>query len=122
MGDKKVSEIESLKTEIVGLKVRVRRIEDYLRDLPHPDNYVNKPNYISGGIDDEPLIGQAVETVSKYDRVSASLLQRSLAIGYARAARLLDMLEKAEIVGTVVGSKPREVLHNNIKKYLKEGK
>lgn len=43
-------------------------------------------------------------------KASASLLQRRLAIGYARAARLLDMLEESGVVGPQQGSKPREVL------------
>ncbi|MBI1872138.1 DNA translocase FtsK, partial [Candidatus Collierbacteria bacterium] len=47
------------------------------------------------------------------DKASASLLQRHLSIGYARAARILDQLEKAGIVSAGEGSKPREVLINN---------
>ena len=53
---------------------------------------------------------QAVEIVCQYDRASASLLQRRLSIGYARAARILDQLEGAGVVGPAEGSKPREVL------------
>jgi S-DNA-T family DNA segregation ATPase FtsK/SpoIIIE len=41
---------------------------------------------------------------------STSLIQRKFAIGYNRAGRLMDMLEKAGIVGQAHGSKPREVL------------
>jgi len=43
-------------------------------------------------------------------KASTSLLQRRLAIGYNRAARIMDQLEKAGIVGSPRGSKPREVL------------
>jgi S-DNA-T family DNA segregation ATPase FtsK/SpoIIIE len=53
---------------------------------------------------------EAVGVVTQYDRASASLLQRRLKIGYARAARILDELEGAGIVGPADGSKPREVL------------
>jgi S-DNA-T family DNA segregation ATPase FtsK/SpoIIIE len=53
---------------------------------------------------------QAVEVVCQYDRASASLLQRRLSIGYARAARILDQLQAAGVVGPPEGSKAREVL------------
>ena len=46
----------------------------------------------------------------QYDRASASLLQRRLKIGYARAARIMDMLEEGGIIGPYEGSKSREVL------------
>jgi DNA segregation ATPase FtsK/SpoIIIE, S-DNA-T family len=53
---------------------------------------------------------QAVEVVVQYDRASASLLQRRLSIGYARAARLIDQLESAGVIAPAEGSAPREVL------------
>src|SRR5687768_17202408 len=53
---------------------------------------------------------QAVEVVVQYDRASASLLQRRLSIGYARAARLIDQLESAGVIAPAEGSVPREVL------------
>ena len=46
-------------------------------------------------------------------RASASLLQRKIRVGYARAARILDLLEKRGVVGPVDGAKPREVLLRN---------
>ncbi len=55
----------------------------------------------------------ALRTVCQYDRASASLLQRRLKIGYARAARILDQLEHAGVVGPAEGSKPRDVLTRN---------
>ncbi|MBU0569662.1 DNA translocase FtsK, partial [Patescibacteria group bacterium] len=63
---------------------------------------------IDGEMDD--LFKNAVEAVCLYDRASASLLQRRLSIGYARAARIMDQLESAGVVSTRDGSKPREVL------------
>ncbi len=62
----------------------------------------------AGSRDD--LFEQAVQIVCQFDRASASLLQRKLSIGYARAARLLDELEEAGVVGVADGSKPRDVL------------
>lgn len=63
-----------------------------------------------GGGSDDPLFKSAIEIIHQSDKASASLLQRKLAIGYARAARLLDQLEEAGYVGPGTGSKPREVL------------
>jgi len=59
--------------------------------------------------DRDPLFNQAVQIISSFDKASASLLQRRLKVGYARAARLLDELESAGLVGPAEGSKPREV-------------
>ena len=58
----------------------------------------------------DPLFNQAMQIISQADKASASLLQRRLSIGYARAARILDQLEAAGYVGPAEGSKPREVL------------
>ena len=60
--------------------------------------------------DDDLLFGEAKETVIQAKKASASLLQRRLRVGYARAARLLDILEEKGIVGPADGAKPREVL------------
>ncbi|MDD3098532.1 MAG: DNA translocase FtsK [Candidatus Pacebacteria bacterium] len=58
---------------------------------------------------EDELYPEAYEIVVKAGKASASLLQRRLRIGYARAARLLDILEENEVVGPVDGAKPREV-------------
>jgi len=59
-------------------------------------------------IDDE-LYDEAVRIVREAKKASASLLQRRLKIGYARAARLLDIMEAKGVVGPADGAKPREV-------------
>jgi S-DNA-T family DNA segregation ATPase FtsK/SpoIIIE len=59
---------------------------------------------------DDDLFRQAVELVIRHKQGSVSLLQRRLAVGYQRAARLIDQLEEEGIVGPYVGSKAREVL------------
>lgn len=66
----------------------------------------------------DDLFEEAVKTVCQYDRASASLLQRRLRVGYARAARILDELEEAGIVGVGEGSKPRDVLVRNAEEYF----
>lgn len=58
----------------------------------------------------DTLFDAAVEIIMQHDKASASLLQRRLSIGYARAARMLDQLEAAGYVSPAEGSKPREVI------------
>lgn len=64
--------------------------------------------------DDDELFESARELIMEAGKASASLLQRRLRVGYARAARLLDMLEERGVVGPGDGAKPREVFisHN----------
>lgn len=66
----------------------------------------------------DPLFEDALRLVCQYDKASASLLQRRLSVGYARAARILDQLEMAGIIGAGEGSKPRDVLIKNPDEYL----
>ncbi|RDV84754.1 FtsK/SpoIIIE family DNA translocase [Ammonifex thiophilus] len=61
-------------------------------------------------VEEDELLPQAVEIVVRAGQASASLLQRRLRIGYARAARLIDLMERKGIVGPFEGSKPRPVL------------
>ena len=56
------------------------------------------------------LFDEAVKIIQNYELASASLLQRKLKIGYARAARIIDELQEAGYVGETIGSKPREIL------------
>ena len=56
---------------------------------------------------------EAVRVVREAQKASASLLQRRLKLGYARAARLLDIMEERGIVGPGDGAKPREVFVGN---------
>ncbi len=58
---------------------------------------------------EEPLYEEAKKVVLEYKKASASLLQRRLRVGYARAARILDMLEENGVVGPQDGAKPREI-------------
>lgn len=74
-----------------------------------PVKGIGRGGVATDGEKDE-LFDEAVVVVTQYDRASASLLQRRLKVGYARAARILDELEGSGIVGPADGSKPREVL------------
>jgi S-DNA-T family DNA segregation ATPase FtsK/SpoIIIE len=62
-----------------------------------------------GSGDDDALFEEAKQEVIRAGKASASLLQRRLRVGYARAARLLDILEERGIIGPGEGAKPREV-------------
>lgn len=59
---------------------------------------------------EDDLLEEAKEIVLRAKKASASLLQRRLRVGYARAARLLDLMEEQGIIGPADGAKPREIL------------
>jgi len=77
--------------------------EDLERSLDTPESEFN------GDFGQDSLYEEAKRVVVEARKASASLLQRRLRIGYARAARLVDMLEEKGIVGPGEGAKPREV-------------
>jgi DNA segregation ATPase FtsK/SpoIIIE, S-DNA-T family len=60
--------------------------------------------------DEDPLLDRAIEIVVQAQTASTSLLQRRLRVGYTRAGRLIDMLERRGIISGYEGSKPRRVL------------
>lgn len=96
--------IEEFKLDIISLKTRVKRLEDFILEMPKPEEYVQPIN------DLDELFSEALKITKGFDYVSASLLQRSLSIGYSRAARLLDQLEEKGYVGLAEGGKPRIVI------------
>lgn len=99
----------------------VKNIGDFLKkdgDAEYQEE-VLEPKKESGAMfddgdsGDDPLYGEAKHLVVEAGKASASLLQRRLRVGYARAARLLDILEANGIIGPGDGAKPREILVNN---------
>jgi DNA segregation ATPase FtsK/SpoIIIE-like protein len=70
--------------------------------------------------DEDPLLEKAIEVVVQSQSASVSLLQRRLRVGYTRAGRLIDMLERRNIVSGYEGSKPRRVLveENELDRFL----
>jgi S-DNA-T family DNA segregation ATPase FtsK/SpoIIIE len=60
--------------------------------------------------DEDPLLGDAIQLVVEMGTASTSMLQRRLRLGYTRAGRLIDMLERRGIISGYEGSKPRQVL------------
>lgn len=59
--------------------------------------------------DDEELAAQATEVIRQTGKASATLLQRKLGVGFARAARIMDILEERGVVGPQEGAKPRDI-------------
>jgi S-DNA-T family DNA segregation ATPase FtsK/SpoIIIE len=70
----------------------------------------SSPEGVQIDMDDDELFPQVVDMIIEQGQASTSLIQRKFKIGYARAARILDQLEAASIVGAFEGSKPRKVL------------
>ncbi|MGV8131847.1 MAG: DNA translocase FtsK, partial [Candidatus Pacearchaeota archaeon] len=74
-----------------------------------------------GELSDDDLFKDAVSVVINLRKASASMLQRKLKIGYNRAARLIDEMYEAGIVGPPDGSKPRDVLISDISQIYRGG-
>lgn len=94
---------QALTASIIGFQGRLSELEDKVEDLESEAF----PQYDLDESDD--ILDQARKIVSVEGKASASLLQRRLSIGYARAAHLLDQLEQKGYVGPAEGSKPRMV-------------
>ncbi|MFH1583029.1 MAG: DNA translocase FtsK 4TM domain-containing protein [Candidatus Falkowbacteria bacterium] len=100
----------------------IKRIVNYIKDRSgepqHIEGITDRQKVkgiagvgLSGGSEDsDELLGEAKELIINSGKASASYLQRRLSIGYARAARLLDLLEEIGIISQGNGSKPREIL------------
>lgn len=105
-------------------ETEVKKVVKFLRDA-YSDTLTDELNFTaentSNGIfaasldsdgdeDDDELYEEAREIVTEAGKASTSFLQRKLRIGYARAARLIDILEAKGVIGPGSGAKPREVL------------
>lgn len=106
----------------------IEKVTDFIRDnnqlaaennddlpLEENGNGFEPQNMFDEGLegDDDELYDEAVKTVREAKKASASLLQRRLKVGYARAARLLDIMEAKGLIGPGDGAKPREVHFND---------
>jgi len=99
------------------LKGVVEYLSDGNETPEYDESIVDKPvaggtSNMFGGPSDgqDPLFDEAKKLVIESGKASASLLQRRMKVGYARAARILDELEAAGIIGPADGAKPREIL------------
>lgn len=73
---------------------------------------------VSAGGERDPLFTDAFRLIAQHKQASASFLQRKLSIGYARAARILDELYQAGIIGAGEGAKPRDILITDVEGFL----
>ncbi len=111
-------------------ETEVKKLVDYLKTkapvIAYTEEVTNqKVNLKKGGISTgedghDSFLDEAIRVVCQYDRASASLLQRRLRVGYARAARILDELEAMGIVGSGEGSKPRDVMLKNAEEAISQ--
>ena len=109
----------------------IRKLIDFLKKFEAPPDYSEEVTKIPARTqasrfekreeEQDELFDDAVRIVCNFERASASLLQRKLKVGYARAARILDQMERAGIVGSSEGSKAREVFSQNAQNYLAVG-
>ncbi len=109
----------------------VERVVDYIASQPGYEKPYELPSVvekqrveINTGAELDELFDEAAKIVVRYQQGSTSLLQRKLKIGYARAARIMDQLEREGIVGPPLeGNKAREVLIENemeLEEFLKQ--
>ncbi|MAZ67433.1 cell division protein FtsK [bacterium] len=82
-----------------------------LSEVQH-DNSIFAASVGGGDDDGDDLYDEARRVITEAGKGSTSFLQRKLRVGYARAARLMDMLEERGVVGPADGSKPREVIRD----------
>lgn len=102
--------------EVAMIVEQCRRQRDQDLDeslLEAPESYAEEPADGDEGDfdpDEDPLLDKAIEIVVQTQTASVSLIQRRLRVGYTRAGRLIDMLERRGIISGYEGSKPRRVL------------
>ena len=83
--------------------------EDLLEDA-EAEAAAESPQDTDFDPDDDPLLEDAIRLVAEMQTASTSMLQRRLRLGYTRAGRLIDMLERRGVISGYEGSKPRQVL------------
>ena len=100
-------------TEVELINEFISCQEGYVSSYELPDPYYDEEDYYVNDVDMthlDPLFEDAARLIVQSQEGSTSLIQRKFAIGYNRAGRLMDQLEKAGVVCAAHGSKPREVL------------
>ena len=118
IGTSKLSRIQGafVTEEEIALVVEAARSQ---REQEVDESFLETPQVFADDVDadegdfdpdEDPLLDRAIEVVVTAQTASVSLLQRRLRVGYTRAGRLIDMLERRGIISPYEGSKPRRVL------------
>jgi S-DNA-T family DNA segregation ATPase FtsK/SpoIIIE len=89
---------------------RGQDLDESLLEAPEGAFEADEDESLDFDPDEDPLLDKAIEVVVQTQTASVSLLQRRLRVGYTRAGRLVDMLERRGIISGYEGSKPRRVL------------
>ncbi len=97
----------------------IKDVTSFLKSEQKPDydeeltKEIQEKSTLAGGVDliEDELYDDAKEVIIQAGKASASLLQRRMRIGYARAARILDLLEERGVIGPADGAKPRKILN-----------
>jgi S-DNA-T family DNA segregation ATPase FtsK/SpoIIIE len=89
---------------------REQELDESLLQTPEVEGFEGDDGEDEFDPDSDPLLERAIEIVVQTQTASVSLLQRRLRVGYTRAGRLIDMLERRGIISGYEGSKPRRVL------------
>jgi DNA segregation ATPase FtsK/SpoIIIE, S-DNA-T family len=89
---------------------RGQQLDESLLEMPEGALPEDGADDLDFDPDEDPLLDKAIEIVVQTQTASVSLLQRRLRVGYTRAGRLIDMLERRGIISGYEGSKPRRVL------------
>ncbi|SMB97167.1 DNA translocase FtsK [Thermanaeromonas toyohensis ToBE] len=103
---------------VQGAYVSDREVEDlvtYIKQQGRPEynlNFLKEEETVLTDEEEDELLPAAVRVVLETGQASISMLQRRLRVGYARAARLMDMMEARGFVGGPEGTKPRAILIN----------
>ena len=119
------SQVERLQSAYIT-EEEVKKVVTYLRDTFKDD--IRDTIELTGNVgtdktmfsddmdngDDDPLYEEARMVVVEAGKASTSYIQRKLKVGYARAARLMDMLQERGIIGASDGAKPRDILVGNM--------
>jgi len=96
----------------------IKKLTDFIKAQRKPDfvSEIIKVESKTKGktFEKDEIYEEAVKLVLQTKQASVSMLQRRLGVGYTRAARLIDMMEDEGIVGPYQGSKPRDILLDNV--------
>ncbi len=103
-------------------EIEVERVVNFIKESASEPEYIEeecielvggkgaKSDPLETDDDSDELLPKAIEIVIDNEQASISLLQRKLGIGYARAGRIIDTMERMHIIGPSQGSKPREII------------